>query len=295
MKLFDTKKAAALCAAVIACTAFAGCSGSDKTDSSSDGSDTSGGDKKLEVFIDDEGTPYFFDQEGNKMMLWTSDYELSQQDEGKENVDPTEYIFDNYDKNGLSFTIPEGWLVDDSYGAPSVLKGTGADDLDVENSISLIPVQMMFGNDIDPNTEVNEKFLKKYYQGLVDAGFYSDYKILKTGEGKIGDQQAKVFDISMTYDEYGEDGDTSKTTARTIVYATSGDNVFCVVINCDDNDEQVKTLTGVYESFADSIKLPNADQIKEMVNAGMSEFESDDEDADFDDEAQEIEVETPAE
>ena len=295
MKLFDTKKAAALCAAVIACTAFAGCSDADKTDSSSDGSDNSGGDKKLEVFIDDEGTPYFFDQEGNKMMLWTSDYELSQQDEGKENVDPTEYIFDNYDKNGLSFTIPEGWLVDDSYGAPSVLKGTGADDLDVENSISLIPVQMMFGNDIDPNTEVNEKFLKKYYQGLVDAGFYSDYKILKTGEGKIGDQQAKVFDISMTYDEYGEDGDTSKTTARTIVYATSGDNVFCVVINCDDNDEQVKTLTGVYESFADSIKLPNADQIKEMVNAGMSEFESDDEDADFDDEGQEIEVETPAE
>ena len=295
MKFFDTKKAAVLCAAVIACASFAGCSGSDKTESSSEDSSKSGGDKKLELYIDDEGSPYFFDQEGNKMMLWASDYELSQQEDYDEAKDTSDYIYGSYDKNGISFTIPDGWLVDDSYGAPSVIKGTGPDDLDVDNSISLVPVQMMFGDDVDPNAEVNEKFIKKYYQGLVDSEFYTEYKILKTGEGKIGDKQAKIFDIRLSYDEYDEEGKPTKQTTRTIVYATTGDNVFTVVINCNDNDEEVKAIVAAYESFADTIKLPNADQVKEMVSAGQGEFDTVDEESDlFDDEdTQELEVEVP--
>ena len=299
MKIINARIISVLCAAVLSCAALAGCSKSENTDSASkaeSGESKSGGDKKAEIFVDEDGIPYYFDKDGVKMMLWASEYEDNTEDMSDlSEQDPVEYIYDEYDKNGISFKIPDGWLVDDSYGAPSVLKGKGQEDVDVDRSISIMPVQMFFGYDIEPNTKVTEKYIKKYYGEMVESGFYNKYELKSTSEGKIGDKTVKRFDIYVDYNGYDIDGNEVKETSRNIIYATNDDNCCLVVINCPDSDEDVKTLTEVYESFADTVKLPNADQIKEIVSQFSGEFEEDDEGVndDFGDDGEEIVVESP--
>lgn len=297
MKIFSARSLAALCAALFTAAALAGCASSDSKDSSGDSEGkSSGGDKKLEIYVDENDTPYYFDSEGNKMMLWASDYDISLQgDDDEDYSDDYEYITGNYDKNGISFTIPDGWVVDDSYGAPTLLKGTNADDIDYDNNFSILPSQLMFGSETDPDQEINEKFLKNYYKGLVEGEVYSSYKVKSEGEVKIGGEKGNAFSVALTYEGFDDEGNTTEISTTSLIYATTGKNVCLIVFSIDDPDK-TDGLKAAYDSMSDSIKLPTAEQVKEMVADFSGELEEGEEGAaDFGDDGEEIVVDVPEE
>ncbi len=306
MKEYNKKIVSVLLAAAVCGTVLGGCAASEESkniNKDASQSATAGdhaGEKKVEVYIDDQNNPYFYDANGKKMLLFSIDYEDSMAEDGMEEDLTSGFIYDNYDNNGLSFTIPKGWFVEDTYGTPTVYKDAdNIDNIDYNNCISIVPANFMLNYDMDKDKKVDKKFITNYFESFVKSGFYSDYKINSTGEGNIGSEKADMYDITVTYDNEDESvPDMPVEQSRTIIYVTKNKNCYVAAIKVPLDDEKtMQEYVDCFKSFTDSIKLPTEEQTKEL----LSQFEHDPKEITLDDETgdligedEEIIIDNPA-
>ena len=272
MTSIKTRTVAALSAAVMAVCAFSGCASGDgeikKASADTPSSGEHAGEKKVEVYIDDNGTPYYYDAEGKKMMLFSVDYEDQSQFEDSAETIKEDFIYGHYDVSGLSFDIPEGCCVDDQLGGfPTVYKDEADPaNIDYNNCISIIPAKFMLGYDMDKDKKVDKKYIEKYLKNSVANGLYSDYKINATGKGKVGDLDADMYDVTVTYKNEEGMPDLPNEVARNIIYVTKEKNCYIVDIKVPVDDEATANVyTDLYKSFAASVKLPTEEQTKSLL------------------------------
>lgn len=280
------KAAAALCALTLSLACVTGCSSSGDNDSSSkkdnsaDVNDADGKkvtDSKLDIYIDEDGAAYYIDTDGTKMMLFASPYENGSED-------PSEnYVYDHYDSNGLSFDIPDGWYADDSYGSPTLFMQGEEDNLD--EYISIVPSSYVLDAD-DKGNYNTEKVVKSYYEEAIEEGYYLSFEITDKGDTKLGGVDAKYYVLRISSDSFSESGEVEFIRIKYII--TGGDNSHAVIMTSFDTDESYKKVTEAFDTVADTVKLPTAEQM------AAAEEELDDEEIEFDDEdgGEEIDLET---
>lgn len=262
-----TKTAAFFCALIMAAGCMAGCSNKDKKSSDKADSKKSDNakasesvtDSKVDIYLDEEGAPYYIDAEGGKMMLFATPMD-------EEEEDPSEYyVYDKYDKNGLAFDIPEGWYADDSYDSPTLFMDGEEDNYD--EYISILPSMYVFEPDKDGNYD-SESTLKSYYDDAVAEGYYLSYEITEKGkvEEKVGGADASYYVLKVSMEGISEDSEESTTDTIRIKYIiTKGDNSHAIIITSLDSDESFNKVVSAYEdSVAPTLKLPTAEQMTEL-------------------------------
>ena len=273
---------AAILALSLSVACVTGCSKTAKDDSSKGESSKSAGnsantdDSKLDIYIDEDGAPYYFDTDGSKMMLFASPYESTDDD-------PTEnYIYDHYDSNGLTFDIPEGWYADDSYGSPTLFMDGEEDNFD--EYISIVPSNYVLDPD-DDGSYNTEKVIKAYYDDAVSEGYYLSYEISDKGDTKLNGVDAKYYVLKVTSDTFSEEGEEETIRIKYII--TGGDNSHAVIMTSLDTDESYDKVVGAFDSIADTVTLPTAEQMKEAEEAYDDEeiLLDDDEDIEYDDDS----------
>lgn len=261
------KKAAVICALILAVSFTSACSDKDdqtkasdaKADSTSETdmtkTDDNSSDSKLDIYLSEDGTPYYIDADGNKMILYAYADEAVEDE-----YDPSEsYVYDNYDADGLKFDIPDGWFADTGYGAPMLLQEPESEDeINYDETIAILPAENVF-----ESGEVNKESIEEYFGELVELGYYTEYKITDSGNSTMGKETAKYYDVLSTYslvsDEDSEDSETMSFRTRYIV--TEGDDPYCAIITSNDSDDSFDYVFGVYESFADTIEISAAENI----------------------------------
>ncbi|MCD8095302.1 MAG: hypothetical protein LUE12_04145 [Ruminococcus sp.] len=262
-------------AAVMAISMLAGCSGSDDSSSESSDSDTSS-DAKVDVYMDSDGYAYYYTEDGTKMMLYS--YEYSEEDED----DTSSYIYDYYDdENGLTFTIPDGWYADDSYGYPYLF----VDGDDSYNEImGFFPTTYIFDADEDGN--VGEDVIVSYYEELVEDETYTSYELTETGETTVGEYTGAYYDVTASY----ESDDDEEESFRTRYIITEGDNSFCIMLMSLDDDDSFATVTDAFDEIYDTVTLPTTEQLgyddEEEEDTEDEDTEEDDADEDSSEEAE---------
>ncbi len=259
----------AFMAAAVMAAGLAGCGSSEKKG----GSDSKSGvgepaesvidGKKVEVFLAEDGTPYYVNEDGEKMMLFATPFadendDSTDVDDGDESFDTTQnYIRGEYSSNGLEFTIPDGWFAEDSLGAPTLFKdmGDGA-ELNYDEVISIVPTNYVFTT--FENGEADEESIKSYFKDLSDAGFYTQFELLGSGTLPVCGLDAKYFDLKATMPKEGGDGEE---VFRTRYIITPGDNSHCFILASLDTDESAEYVQSIFDTFAATMKLPTAEQM----------------------------------
>ena len=268
MEMKMKKTAAVICAAIMSLAALTACDSSEnkeksdsktKTESkaetsSADGENSVLEDKKVEVYLNSDGTPYYIDEDGQKWMLFST----QMNEEGEEQLN--EYIYDRFDLDGLSFDIPDGWFADAAYGYGMMFKTAEEEEsINYDESIAILSTTIVFP---ELEGDITEDFLKGYYDGLVEEQFYSEFEITETGTVKVCGVDSPYFDLTVSYSR-GEDenGEESFETFRTKYIVTPGDNSHCIVLSSYDDDESFKTVNDAFLSIADTIVLPTAEEM----------------------------------
>lgn len=257
------KKTAVICAFVLASSFTSACSDNDDQAKTSDSKSESTSEKnvseidndptdsRLDIYLSEDGTPYYIDADGNKMILYAYADE-TEEDE----YDPSDsYVYDNYDADGLKFEIPEGWFADTGYGAPMLLQES-EDEINYDETIAILPAENVF-----ESGDVSEDSINEYFGELVELGYYTEYKITDSGDSTVGKESAKYYDVLSTYsllsDDDSEESETMSFRTRYIV--TEDDNPYCVIITSNDSDDSFDYVFGIYESFADTIEISAAE------------------------------------
>ncbi len=300
-KMISVLLAAAVCGAALGGCAFGDAGTEIKREANTATAEGEhAGEKKVEVYLDEDNNPYFYDANGKKMLLFSVDYEDSMAEDGMEEDLTSGFIYDNYDSNGLSFTIPKGWFVEDTYGMPTVYKDAeDIDKIDYNTCISIVPANFMLNYDMDKDKKVDKKFITNYFENFIKSGFYSDYKINATGEGTLGSEKADMYDITVTYDNTDENmPDMPSEQSRTIIFVSKNKNCYVASIKVPLDDEKTaQEYVDCYKSFADSIKLPTEEQTKQLLSQFSSESKEitlDDETGDLIGDDEEIIIDNPA-
>lgn len=221
--------------------------------------------QKVEVFLDEDGTPYYIDSEGTKMMLFSmpfaedDDYDYGD-DEYLDDYDYTQnFVRGEYDADGLKFTIPDGWFAENTFGAPMIFQDYAeGEEINYDETISIVPTAFVFEPGEDGN--ITDEILEDYFAELIDNGLYSDYSITDSGDIIAAGIEARYYDIFAAI----ETDDTSES-FRTRYIITSGDNSHCFILTALDDDESFKMVIDTFDSFSDTIVLPTAEQMKQAL------------------------------
>lgn len=255
----STKFAALICAAVLVLMSMSACSKSEtaKTNSSNaDSSSAKSTDKKLDVYLSSNGTPYYLADDGTKMNLYAY---ADEDDDTSEDEAAANYIYDKYDADGLKFDIPEGWFADTSFGSPMLLQQADSDDeINYDESIAIVDTENVFDSD---NGKVTKKTVKSYFDNYLDYGYYTDYKISETGSMKVSGVDANYYDvittISSTLTNTDSDEDAEPVVCKTRYIITDEDTSHCMILSALNNDESFGRVVEAYEKMADSLELPS--------------------------------------
>lgn len=265
MKMKLKKTAAVFCAAIMSLAALTACDSSEKKEKSDSGkkteskaetssADSVNEDKKVEVYLNSDGTPYYIDEDGQKWMLFST----QMNEEGEEQLN--DYIYEKFELDGLSFDIPDGWFADGAYGYGMMFQISEEDEpINYDESIAILATSIVFP---ELEGEITEDFVKGYYDGLVDEQFYSEFELTETGTVKVCGVDSPYFDLIVSY-SLGEDenGEESFETFRSKYIVTPGDNSHCIVMSSYDDDESFKTVNDAFLSIADTIVLPTAEEM----------------------------------
>ncbi len=247
----DFKKTLALAAAfsVAACSLCTGCSDTDDATTSAESEASEETESTVDIYLDDDGYPYYYTEDGTKMILYA--YE----DEEEEEVT---YIYDEYDVDGLYFEIPDGWYVDDSYGAPTMFIDS-EDDYNYDEVITILPTSYVFESDEDGTYP--DDIVTSYFDELIEEGYYTSYELTDSGEGTAIDGNAtKYYDITAYYETTDDDGNDTEEGFRTRYIISDGDNSYSVIINSLDTDDSFDMVVETYESMVGTIVLPEAEE-----------------------------------
>ncbi len=279
--MINRKITAAVCAAVLALCSFASCSDSDSSSETTNNSKAQNGedgknpDSKLDIYIDEDGTPYYYDTDGNKMIIYS--YPADDLEEEEEEYDPSQYItYDKYDAGGLSFDIPEGWYADSTYGAPMIFEDAEEGEENYDEYISVTPTYMVLDN---AETEVTEDVVKENFDSLIEAGYFKKYEITSTDNVKVAGYDADSYDISFTYSL-----DEDEVVYRSRYIFTSGDNSYCLTISSLDTDESFKKMTDLLDELIKTLKLPTAEQMNAAQQDNEDIYLDDEDELDIDEE-----------
>lgn len=254
----STKSAALICAAVLALMSMSACSKSEtaKTNSSNADSSSASTDKKLDVYLSSDGTPYYLAEDGTKMNLYAY---ADEDDDTDEDDHSANYIYDKYDVDGIKFDIPEGWFADASFGSPMLLQQADPDEeINYNESIAIVDTENVFDSD---DGKITKKTVKSYFDDYLDYGYYTDYKISETGSMKVGGVDADYYDvittISSALTNTDSDEDAEPIVCKTRYIITDEDTSHCIVLSALDNDESFGRVVEAYEKMADSLELPS--------------------------------------
>ena len=151
-----------------------------------------------------------------------------------------------------------------------------AGQLNYDEAISIVPTFYVF--DTIENGEATEKAITDYFKELVDAGFYTDYEFLGTGDYEVCGTKAKYFDIKASMEMESEE---SAGDFRMRYIITPGENSHCIILSSLDTDESAKLMQDVLAGFADTIKLPTAEQMQAASEVPDDENAADDVDEDI--------------
>lgn len=274
MKKNDITRAlliAAVCAAALFTAGCAASSDSSKAESKPDKTDspaeieTSDG-RKVEVYLDEDGTPYYIDSDGSKMMLFSTPFADPDDDDDPDDFDDDpfedydyteDFIRGEYDQDNLKFTVPDGWFAENSFGTPILFQDfDDVTGINYDEYISIVPVSFVF----DPNEDgvVNEDMINAYFKELTDAGFYTEYDMLETGEISFSGIEANYYDIAAKIED-----DELTETFRTRYIITAGDNSHCFILESLDDDASFKKVLDAFDSFSGTITLPTAEQMEQ--------------------------------
>ena len=248
-------------------------------------------DSKVDVYLADDGTPYYIGPDGKKMMIIAIEFADEEDDidldpSSSEASDEEHIVRGEYNSDGLKFTVPDGWFADSTFGSPTLFRDYGEDEeLDYNTNISIVPTEYVFTPDTDDEgekSEITEDIVKDYFDELKDSGFYSDIQFLGSGDIKAAGTDAKYYDIFSEIDEEDE----GKIAYRTRYIITPGDNSHCIIVTSLDNDEQFNAVIETFSSFADTIQLPTAEQMQQLEEEAEQEalLESEEEDETDEDE-----------
>lgn len=275
--------AAALCAFTLSVACITGCSKSEGDSSSSkDNKDTTTEqnktgkeitDSKLDIYIDKDGAPYYVDEDGTKMMLFSSMYENGEEDPSDN------YVYDHYDdNNGLTFDIPDGWYADTSYGSPTMFMQGDEDNLD--EYISIVPSSYVLDADEKGNYNT-EKVIKSYYEDGISEGYYLSFEITDKGDTKLNGVDAKYYVLRLSSNSFSDSGEEEFIRIKYII--TGGDNSHAVIMTALDTDESYNKVVGAFDTIADTVKLPTAEQMAAAEAADEDILEDDEDDTEDDD------------
>lgn len=252
------KSTALICAAVLALMSMSACSKSEtaKTNSSNADSSAPSTDKKLDVYLSSDGTPYYLAEDGTKMNLYAY---ADEDDDTDEDDASANYIYDKYDVDGLKFDIPEGWFADTSFGAPMILQQADSDDeINYDESIAIVDTENVFDSE---DGKVTKKTVKSYFEDYLDYGYYTDYKISETGSMKVNGVDADYYDVISTVSSAltatDSDEDAEPVVCKTRYIITDEDTSHCIILSALDNDESFGRVLEAYEKMADSLELPS--------------------------------------
>lgn len=251
IKMKASKKIAALCALTLAISSFAACGKEAEPSESVSGNNSSeaSGDQKLDIYLSEDGTPYYLDADGNKMLLYAYADDTGEEEE----YDPTEYyIYDSYDVDGMSFDLPEGWVADSSMAIPMIFQEAAtAEEIDYNESIVILSADNVFGTETEG---VNEKSITEYFDDCVEQGFYSKYEITDSGDTTFGENKAEYFDLTLI-PVTDEESEEEPTELRVRYVADKSDTPYCAVITSYNTDESFDLMIEAFKTVSDSFKV----------------------------------------
>lgn len=243
--------AAAAVLAVCMAAALAGCSASDNSSSSADSkADVSSvasaaeSDNEVKLYSDDSGV--YYTQDGSKY------YVNATQEVVKE--DP---ITGSYDKDGISFDIPDGWYVDTNYGMPVVFpEGDG------ENSSKYLYVttpDSLVGTAYD---DITLDSMKEFFQQYIDNGYFASVDVQEAEVGSISSYETKAYKVkalksssdSSAADESSAEYDGSEDFYLEYVFINS-DVPQAIYVNSANVDADIEAIDSVFETVISNMKI----------------------------------------
>ena len=162
--------------------------------------------------------------------------------EQSDESDISSRFYDSYEKDGLSFDIPDGWFVEDSGGHPDFFVDN--DDGSTDELIEIFPTEVFFGKG-----EVTEETIISYYEAEIEDGYCSDYLLTEKGTLEAAAFSASYYDVTASYTNtsYGSD--------RTRYIVTDKD--YLIILISLDTDTSFSYVEGSFQSFSDTIVFPS--------------------------------------
>ena len=169
-----------------------------------------------------------------------------------------EHFKGTYSSKGLEFTVPDGWYAEEFYSG-ALLRHDSADGGET-SEYEFIEIGPSHYWDI-PYTEsggIDMDGLSVYYKTQNGYGFEQS-EIVDSGTVSACGREAEYFEVRTTPASKKDDREIYH--IRYIVIP--GDNSHCILLFMRDTEESQKMMQETFESFADTIKLPTAEQIEE--------------------------------
>ena len=169
-----------------------------------------------------------------------------------------EHFKGTYSSKGLEFTVPDGWYAEEFHSG-AVLRPDPADGGET-SEYEFIQIGPSHYWDI-PKTEsggIDVDGLAVYYKTQNKYGFEQS-EIVDSGTVSACGKEAEYFEVRTTPASKKDDREIYH--IRYIVIP--GDNSHCILLFMRDTEESQKMMQETFESFADTIKLPTAEQIEE--------------------------------
>ncbi|MCD7740987.1 MAG: hypothetical protein LUI06_02125 [Ruminococcus sp.] len=169
----------------------------------------------------------------------------SKSSENYDSIDLTEsdissIFYEHYENDDLSFDIPDGWYVDDSYGYPYFFV---SDDENTDELMEIMPTKNFFPDAKENSTAID--LVTDYCDEEIDSGYFSDYEITESGVLTAKSFEAQYADVTAQYESYEPD--------RTRYILT--DKNYLIILISLDTDESQEFVLSSYQDLCDTIEF----------------------------------------
>lgn len=243
----------AVSAFTITASAFAGCGSSDSSGSSgsedsvsitfSETDDSSAEDEPVTIYLDEYDQPYYYDSEGNQVYLTTEEEEYSY-----------EPIYGEYSEDGVSFTIPDGWYADTSYGYPIIIE----DGDDAMYSYACI-IDSSWLVDADFEDITSDNFVEMF-DSYVEGGYYSSYTIDESDISSLSVYDAKGYVITTVYE--GDEDEEDETYYTEYIFIDS-DPAYTLMIETLNDEDSIAAMQEMAYALGDTIIIDSSETAEE--------------------------------
>jgi hypothetical protein len=229
---------------------LAGCS-----DSSSENSSSETTDSEVKIYLDDTG-PYYMDADGNQTYL-----SVDNGDETDTDSYSSDPIYGEYDQDGISFTINDGWYADTSYGIPLIYEDGNES---MYEYIGLVEASNIIDVSFDELTKAD---MEEIFEQYVDAGTCLSYELEQVDTEDANGYETKTFDVTVEAEDYTTD-DSTEETSTTSYYTeymfVNSDTPYVIVTNAMPTEESISKCLEVRDGIMSTLTIDVEDTSEDM-------------------------------